>query len=483
MNSEDHSSLRFAIIAEGSRGDIQPYVALALHLQKRGNVARIFTNVNHVSFVEGFGLEVKGVMYDFQEGIDRPDVRKAYESGNPLAGQQSMVALTLESMDVDLKRLFDELDEFEPSVVGYGIMSFSKAIMYSVARTVPAAAINLQVFLPCQDKAPWGLPTLPFKMNRAWFWLFMKGLEINLPVFIEKAKAGVGIDFSSTLTMEYVSMFYYDIPALPAPSFNGISTAVILVHPEWPTTNFHLCGFFVVDKETQESLAKGKGTDFGAESYDELMKFVQAGPPPVYMGWGSMLCKSAEYMSRIAVEGLQRSGQRAVICSGWAGLSEETMPEHLKQYVDDNVLFVKSAPHEILFPHCSCIVHHGGSGTTAASVRSGKPTVIVPVGGDEYDFADGINQMNCGVGLPQFSQVTSAELGDAIQKCIEDQIVIEAAKVAGEKLRAENGCENFARAFDEWWVSGFKSGQWLEKHKTMLEKSKAARAESCCVVS
>merc|ERR1712070_782139 len=146
-------------------------------------------------------------------------------------------------------------------------------------------------------------------------------------------------------------------------------------------------------------------------------------------------------MSRIAVEALKKSGQRGVICAGWAGISKDTTPEELHSYCDGQVLFVKSAPHEILFPHCSCIVHHGGCGTTAASVRSGKPTVIMPLMGDQFDFADGINKMNCGVGLRQFSKVTSAELGDAMKKCIEDQTVIDAAKAAGEKLTVENGCD------------------------------------------
>lgn len=94
--------------------------------------------------------------------------------------------------------------------------------------------------------------------------------------------------------------------------------------------------------------------------------------------------------------------------------------------------------------------------------------------GDQFDFADGINQMNCGVGLPQFSKVTSSQLGDAIKKCLEDQSVIEASKAAGGKLREENGCENFARTFDEWYTTDYKSGKWLEKHTSLVEKGRTA---------
>lgn len=173
----DPSCLRFAIIAEGSRGDFQPYVALALHLQNRGNTVRLFTNVNHVKFAEGFGLKASGVLYDAQEGLNRPDVKKAFEDGNAMAIQKSIAAMRLETMEVDLKRMFEELDEFKPSVIGYGTLSLGKCIMYSIARTVPAVAINLQVMLPVRDKAPAGLPKLPFNANRVWFKLIMLGAK------------------------------------------------------------------------------------------------------------------------------------------------------------------------------------------------------------------------------------------------------------------------------------------------------------------
>jgi len=267
--------------------------------------------------------------------------------------------------------------------------------------------------------------------------------------------------------LDYFKLMYYDIPSLPAPWFVGISTAVTPIHPEWPKSNLHVCGYFVVDKETQEGSSSAA---FGPGTHEELLQFVQAGSPPVYMGWGSMMCKSPEYMCRIAVEALKHAGVRGVVCAGWAGLSLETTPAELHDYCRENVLFVKSAPHEVLFPHCACIVHHGGCGTTAASARSGKPTVILPVMGDQFGFAENIHALNCGVGLQQFSKVTSTQLGDAVKKCVEDQSVMDAAKQVGEKLRAENGCENFARVFDEWYNSEVPSGKWLEKHNALMEK-------------
>ena len=93
--------------------------------------------------------------------------------------------------------------------------------------------------------------------------------------------------------------------------------------------------------------------------------------------------------------------------------------------------------------------------------------------------------IGCGVGMPQFSKVSGAELGEAIKKCVEDPAIVAAAEAAGGKLREENGCENFTTSFDAWWSSEFESGNWLEKHKALIEQSKAAAAasaQSSCVV-
>ena len=104
--------------------------------------------------------------------------------------------------------------------------------------------------------------------------------------------------------------------------------------------------------------------------------------------------------------------KRGIILGGWAKLKKEMLygaPNEAKllQYVEEgNVFFTDTAPHEWLFPKCSIIVHHGGSGTTAASVRSGNPTIITPVFFDQVDHARFVNEFGIGVGTRQFQTVT-----------------------------------------------------------------------------
>ncbi|MNX93099.1 hypothetical protein D3C86_1252740 [compost metagenome] len=105
-----------------------------------------------------------------------------------------------------------------------------------------------------------------------------------------------------------------------------------------------------------------------------LASFLAAGPPPVYVGFGSMPMADAVATTDVVLEALVMSGRRAVLAAGWGGLGGRTLP--------DNVHLLDSAPHDQLFPLMSAVVHHGGAGTTAAGLRAGKPTVICPFFGD-----------------------------------------------------------------------------------------------------
>merc|ERR1712083_692723 len=99
-------------------------------------------------------------------------------------------------------------------------------------------------------------------------------------------------------------------------------------------------------------------------------------------------------MTTLAVAALKKTKQRGIVLKGWGGLGPEVLEEpDLQEYARENVLFVRSAPHEWLFPQCALTVTHGGSGTSAAAMRSGKPTIITPVFLDQHDFAAAVNRL------------------------------------------------------------------------------------------
>merc|ERR1712194_928926 len=146
-----------------------------------------------------------------------------------------------------------------------------------------------------------------------------------------------------------------------------------------------------------------------------------------------------------------------------------------KEYVRKNVLFVRSAPHEWLFPRCSAIVHHGGSGTTAAALRSSRPSVITPVWIDQYANAKLIADNGAGIALPQFQKVTVAALSGALKKCAGDkEMQTKCAEVAA-KLKEEKGVEAATEEIKRVLAEEVGTGKWkqkLDERKEELRKHK-----------
>jgi UDP:flavonoid glycosyltransferase YjiC (YdhE family) len=105
----------------------------------------------------------------------------------------------------------------------------------------------------------------------------------------------------------------------------------------------------------------------------DLEAFLKAGPPPVYIGFGSIVIDDPEKMSSILLDAIQQCGCRAIISRGWSKLGGPPL---------QNVFYLGDCPHEWLFQHVAAVVHHGGAGTTACGLLNGKPTTIVPFFGE-----------------------------------------------------------------------------------------------------
>jgi UDP:flavonoid glycosyltransferase YjiC (YdhE family) len=109
----------------------------------------------------------------------------------------------------------------------------------------------------------------------------------------------------------------------------------------------------------------------------ELAAFLAAGPPPIYVGFGSIVVDDPNAMTKLIFDAVKKTGQRALVSKGWGGLGADELG------IPDGVFMIGNVPHDWLFPRVSCVVHHGGAGTTAAGIACGKPTVIVPFFGDQ----------------------------------------------------------------------------------------------------
>jgi UDP:flavonoid glycosyltransferase YjiC (YdhE family) len=171
----------------------------------------------------------------------------------------------------------------------------------------------------------------------------------------------------------------------------------------------------------------------GWQPSPELVAFLDSGPTPVYVGFGSMAFHDVARQTTIVLQALQLTGQRAIVATGWGGLKSEEAPA--------SILVVDAVPHDWLFPRVAAVVHHGGAGTTGAGLRAGKPTVVCPFVGDQTFWGRRVAALGVGPQpIPQW-RLTAERLAEAIQCAVTDEGIRQRAAALGATIRAENGLE------------------------------------------
>ena len=162
-----------------------------------------------------------------------------------------------------------------------------------------------------------------------------------------------------------------------------------------------------------------------------LVRFLQEGPPPVYVGFGSMFMSGGPRKAEIVLRALKLAGQRGVLAIGWGGLAANNVPE--------GIFVLDAIPHDWLFPKVAAVVHHGGAGTTGAALRAGKPSVVCPFVGDQTFWGRRVTAL--GGGPPPIPQrkLTAERLAGAIERVVADPGMHQRAASLGETIRAEDG--------------------------------------------
>jgi sterol 3beta-glucosyltransferase len=173
----------------------------------------------------------------------------------------------------------------------------------------------------------------------------------------------------------------------------------------------------------------------------DLVRFLESGRPPIYVGFGSMMSRKPEESTRIVLDALERSGQRGVIATGWGALSQSDLP--------DEVFLVESVPHDWLFLKMAAVVHHGGAGTTGAGLRAGVPSIVVPFGGDQPFWAGRVKALGVGPDPIPRSRLTADKLAHAMRVAVTDEPMRKRAAELGETIRAEDGVGNAVRILNQ----------------------------------
>jgi sterol 3beta-glucosyltransferase len=196
------------------------------------------------------------------------------------------------------------------------------------------------------------------------------------------------------------------------------SPSIVPAASDWNNCN-HVTGCWFLDREAEW------------QPPCELVDFLQAGPAPVYVGFGSMHSSNPQEVTEMVLQALARAKQRGILQTGRGGLSNADLP--------DDVFAVNSIPHDWLFPQMAAVVHHGGSGTTAAGLRAGMPTVIIPFFADQPFWGARVFELGAGPAPIPKKRLTLERLADAIRAATCDEVIRGRASALGERIRAEDG--------------------------------------------
>ncbi|TEY32976.1 hypothetical protein BOTCAL_0704g00010 [Botryotinia calthae] len=172
---------------------------------------------------------------------------------------------------------------------------------------------------------------------------------------------------------------------------------------------------------------------------DDLVKFLDDGEPPIYIGFGSIVVDDPDRFTEMIFEAVKKAGVRALVSKGWGGLGGENTP--------DNVFMLENTPHDWLFPKVKAVVHHGGAGTTAIGLKCGKPTMIVPFFGDQQFWGSMIGTSGAGADPVPYKELTADKLAEGIKQCLTDKAREVVEKIAKDIEAEGDGAQNAVKSF------------------------------------
>ncbi len=410
--------MRVMIIAVGSRGDCQPYVALGCGLARAGHVVTVASHENFRELVTRRGLSFSPIVGDPQAILDSADPWLA--TGRPWDAIPAARALAREVWP-----LFGDLaNDYWRVTQGSEFLIYSPVAgaAWSVAERlgIPAVQALLQPLHRTRSFPMIRVPTRPplggafnaatHDLTQDLVWRL-----IRRPINQWRRDA-----LDLPLAPSRGPFAEAEGARVPDPSIYGFSPLVVPKPPDWGP-DIHVTGYWTLP------------TDPTWRAPDPLLEFLAAGPPPVYVGFGSMTPNRAEPLTAVALEALARTGQRGVLSSGWGSFGAGELPS--------SVIAVRDVPHEWLLPQMRAVVHHGGAGTTGAALRAGVPSILLPLGFDQPYWAERVRALGVGPRPIPRRKLSVDRLSIAVDQAVQDGAMRRRAAQLGTALRTERGVE------------------------------------------
>ncbi len=403
--------MHLTVVAVGSRGDIQPYLALGVGLQRAGFQVQFCADRLFEPLVTSSGLPYTPVTAAPADMMQQ----NLSQYGGPL----KLTSWLEQHFKPLAHQLFTDLEAAtrHTDAIVYSTLAFAGYHVAEKQGIRRVAAYNVPL-TPTHEFHNSSFPPppawLPFKGTYNW-WSFHLANQLFIylvrPIINECRREILGLAALS-------ARFYRRLDISDLPIIYGFSPTLLPRPRDWGAW-LQVSGHWFMDDQPDW------------QPPVELQRFLDAGRPPVYVGFGSMIDAQIESATRVVLGALQGTGQRGILLGGWGGLGTGDLPE--------TILRVDSVPHHWLFPRVSVVVHHGGAGTTATGLLHGRPTVVVPFFADQPFWGERVYQLGAGPRPIPFTKLNINNLSQAIDQAVNDPLLGDNARRLGEKIRQEDG--------------------------------------------
>jgi len=471
--------MRVGILSHGTRGDVQPFIALALELQARGHDVAICGPCSTSDLVRSYGLKAHSLTFDAKKMVAGESMQSAMETGD---GNKCVKAFVEETRKqrANGANSPEEAREFvaayKPDIV-VGHPSLNSFVVIAEGAGVPVVNAMFLPWLPSR----WSHPCFQTLASVAAQGMLDQPLEMHKQLF-EAILGDAELTELNAIRERWGLRPYVDRAEMQA-SFLSVPTAncwspSVFPEPQDLAKEFPFSG--------QTGYVFLDDCDYKPPS--ELLAFIEAGKP-VYIGFGSLSAGDPREVTEKVLRALIIAGrQRCVMAGGWSGIGPEHLDPQLtegysdlKAFADANVIKVDSAPHSWLLPLCSAAVHHGGAGTTGAVARAGIPTAIAPFAWDQPWWAERMESLGVGVALStMITKVSAEELGRAIGRLTSDAEMVRRARALGSSIRSEcTGAEQLANFIEGSLAAPFSWATRARPVGTPLAPPMWARPVAC----
>ncbi|MBD2121002.1 glycosyltransferase [Trichocoleus sp. FACHB-262] len=428
--------MRITILTTGSRGDIQPFLALGQGLKQAEYQVKLATHNTFQEMAQEYELAFAAIAGDVQALMASEAGQNMLKSQNPILlikqyaqMVQPLVAQAISDSWVACQNS-DAIIFTATAVWGYDIAE---------ALGIPCFFASL---MPQSSNPDFPYPSLPptlhlgRTLNRLSYPLLMEGFGLIFRQPLNEFRR-------SQLHLPSIPLgtIYRRLDHLPTPALYGYSPSVVPQPANW-SDRIQMTGYWFLDQASDWQPSPA------------LLDFLAAGSPPVYVGFGSMSGEDSVQFTQIILDALQQTGQRGILLTGWGGIAQTELP--------DDVFLLSSVPHDWLFPQMAAIVHHGGAGTTAAALRAGVPSVVVPFFGDQPFWGDRVMKLGTSPSPIPKAELTADRLAAAITTAVTNPVMQQQAKAIGVAIRAENGVQEAIGAIERYLVhSKYQSAQYV----------------------